>query len=101
MDLYLTLKAGFMGFVLALGVQVLVFYLLGSVVGVHKRSFLYAFSLAAAASFVAVCVLLYYRAHDYRPAEAELFLAGCVGGWIGGVLSAFTNLRRLLAGFLK
>lgn len=101
MDIFLPLKAGFMGFALALGVQLLVFYLLGSLAGVTKRSFVKAFSVAAMASFLAVYLLLHYKTRGYEPAEAHLFLAGCVGGWLGGVFSGFTSLRRTLIGFLK
>jgi hypothetical protein len=101
MDLFLPLKAGFMGFAVALGVQLLVVYLLGSFLGMTKRNFVKAFGLAVIASFVAVYLLLHLKTQGYQPTDAHLFLAGCVGGWLGGVISGFTSLRRLLLSFLR
>lgn len=101
MDLMLPLKAGFMGFAVALGVQLLGFYLLGALVGLQKSSFIKAFTLTGIASFVGVYLLLRYKTPDYQSAQALLFLAGCVGGWLGGIFSCLTSLRRTLIGFLR
>jgi len=101
MDFMVPLKAGFMGFSLSIGVQLLVFYLLGALAGVERKSFVKAFALAGIASFLAVYLLLHYKTQDYQSAQALLFLAGCIGGWLGGIFSGVTSLRRLLLSFLR
>jgi hypothetical protein len=101
MDYMLPLKAGFMGFSVSLGVQLLGFYLLGTLLGLEKRSFIKAFTLVAVVSFLAVYVLLHYKTQDYQAAHALLFLAGCVGGWLGGIFSGLTSLRGTLMRLLR
>lgn len=96
LDYFVILKAGFMGFALSLGVQMLVFYLVGGVVRVTEKNFLRTFILAAVASFLAVDALLYYKISVSRTPDAPLFLSGCVGGWLGGIISGLTQMKPLL-----
>ncbi|MBI4964346.1 MAG: hypothetical protein HY913_13800 [Desulfomonile tiedjei] len=96
MDFSLILKAGFFGFALSAGVLILVFYVVGSFVRISQKNFVRVFLLAAVASFLAVYALLHYRLSGYQAAEAQIFLAGCVGGWLAGIFSGLTTLKRLL-----
>jgi hypothetical protein len=101
MDVMMIVRAGFMGFTLALGVQILVFYLAGSFLGVARKAFIRVFVLAAIASFLAVDALLYYRIHILQAADATAFLAACVGGWLSGLIFGFMQMRPYLARLLK
>jgi len=96
MDFSLILKAGFMGFVLSAGVLILVFYVAGGVVPLSGKNFVRVFALAAVASFLAVYVFLYYKISSYQAPDAQVFLAGCVGGWLAGIFSGLTTLKKLL-----
>jgi heme/copper-type cytochrome/quinol oxidase subunit 4 len=96
MDFSLILKAGFMGFALSMGVLILVFYVVGGFVQVSGKNFVRVFVLAAVASFLAVYLFLHYRLSSYQATEAQIFLAGCVGGWLAGIFSGLTTLKRLL-----
>lgn len=101
MDFMAVLRAGFMGFALALGVQMLVFYLAGAFLGVSRKAFIRVFALAAIASFIAVDVLLYYRIHILQVSEAVVLLSGCVGGWLSGLTFCFMQMRSYLTRLLK
>jgi hypothetical protein len=96
MNIALFLKAGFMGFALSLGVLMLVFFLVGRFVHLSQRHFIRTFVLAALASFVVMDVFLYYRIRVVGTPDAQLFLAGCVGGWLSGILSGLTHMKRFL-----
>lgn len=96
MDYSLILKAGFMGFALSVGVLILVFYVVGGFIQISRKNFVRVFVMAAVASFLAVYVFLHYRLSSYQGAEAQIFLAGCVGGWLAGIFSGLTTLRKLL-----
>ena len=101
MDFVLILKAGFLGFGLSLGVQFLVFYLAGQFLGASIRHFIRVFLLAAVASFLAVDLLLYIRIPTYEGPHSQLFLVGCIGGWLGGLASGLTQMRGYLLRFLN
>jgi hypothetical protein len=101
MDMMLVLKAGFMGFAVSLGVQMLVFFVAGRFLGASGQRFVRVFMLAAVASFLAVDLLLYYRIRVLLIPEPQAFLAGCLGGWLGGIISGVTQFKKLLAGFLR
>jgi len=96
MDILLIIKAGFMGFALCLGVLILVFYLVGFVVKVTEKNFVRVFMLAALASFVAIDLFLYYKIAVVQVPGGPMFLAGSVGGWLGGITAGLTNMKRLL-----
>ena len=102
MSMFDVLKAGFMGFGLCVGLEILVFYLAGTFLKVSRRNFIRVFVLAGVASFVAVDLLLYYRIVYVEIPQPMLFLSGCIGGWLAGVFFGLThfkaNLVRLLPG---
>lgn len=101
MDLSLVLKAGFMGFALSLGALLLVFYIVGAILRISRRYFVRVFVLAAVASFVAVDVYLYYKIRIAMVEQSQLFLVGCIGGWLGGIFFGLINMRRFLSSTLK
>jgi hypothetical protein len=101
MDFSFMLKAGFMGFALSLGVQMLVFYLAGTFLGTARTAFMRVFLLGTVASFLAVDALLYYRIYVLHIPEASVFLAGCVGGWLSGIAFGFIQIRSYLVRFLR
>ncbi len=101
MDFGLLIKAGFLGFALSLGVLILVFYLVGSFVRVARHNFVRVFVLAAVASFVVMDLFLYYKIRISQIPDAQLFLAGCVGGWLGGIFSGLTQMKGLLLNLRK
>jgi hypothetical protein len=96
MNVALFLKAGFMGFALAMGVLILVFYLVGGFVRVSQRNFIRIFVLGSLASFLIMDVFLYYKIRVVGIPDAQLFLTGCVGGWLSGILSGLTTVKRFL-----
>jgi uncharacterized protein with PQ loop repeat len=101
MDIFLIIKAGFMGFALCLGVLFLVFFLVGFIVRVTEKNFARVFILAALASFVAIDLFLYYKIVVSRVPGAPIFLAGSVGGWLAGITSGLTNMKRFLTTLRK
>ncbi len=96
MDILFLVKAGFMGFALCVGVQMLVFYLLGRYMTVSDRNFMRIFILAGIASFLVLDLFLYYRITVDQVPNAEIFLAGCIGGWLGATISGLTHTKRFL-----
>ncbi len=96
MNIALFLKAGFMGFALSLGVLMLVFFLVGRFVRVSPKNFVRCFVLGGLASFLIMDVFLYYKIRIVGTPDAQLFLAGCVGGWLSGILSGLTHMKGLL-----
>lgn len=101
MDLTVILKAGFMGFALSIGVQILVFYAAAKSFGVTKARFVRVFVLAAVVSFLVVDLFLYYKIRVSDIPDAQMFLAGCVGGWFAGLMSGLTQLRRFLLQIMR
>ncbi|MBI5568506.1 MAG: hypothetical protein HY914_01025 [Desulfomonile tiedjei] len=101
MDYMLFVKAGFTGFALGIGVLILVFYLVGAFVRVTRKNFVRVFVAAALLSFLAVDLFLYHKIRSMGGTEAQLFLAGCIGGWLGGILAGLTNMKGLLLGLRK
>ncbi|MEW6138217.1 MAG: hypothetical protein AB1733_08295 [Thermodesulfobacteriota bacterium] len=101
MDFSIVLKSGFMGFALAVGILMLVFYLCGVVLTVARRYFVRVFTLAAVASFVGVYAFLHYKIRVSPVPQPELFLVGCIGGWLAGIFFGLVNLRRFLTSTLK
>ena len=103
MNFMVILKGGFLGFALSVGVQMLVFYVAGTFLRQPARSFLRLFFLAGVASFVAVYLFLHFQIRGLQTVDADttLFLSGCIGGWLGGIVAGMTNLRRVLLNFLK
>jgi hypothetical protein len=96
MDILILLKAGFIGFAMCLGVQMLVFFLIGRYMAVSERNFMRIFILAGVISFLALDFFLYYRITVNQVPNAEIFLAGCVGGWLGGIVSGLTHMKRFI-----
>ena len=101
MDFSVMLKAGFMGFALSMGSVMLVFYVAGIVLKVSERYFVRVFVLAAIAAFLAVDGYLYYKIKISLVRQPQVFLAGCIGGWLGGILFSVTNMRRFLKRTLR
>jgi hypothetical protein len=101
MDFGLLVKAGFLGFALSLGVVMLVFFVVGRLLRISERNFVRVFILAAVVSFAVIDLFLYYKIRIVRVPDAELFLSGCIGGWLGGIFAGLTHLKRLLLGFHK
>jgi hypothetical protein len=94
MDILILLKAGFIGFAMCLGMQMLVFYLIGRYMPVSERNFMRIFILAGVISFLALDFFLYYRITVNQVPNADIFLAGCIGGWLGGIVSGLTHMKR-------
>jgi len=98
MHTLLVIKAGFLGFALSIGVLMLTFFVVGGFIQVSQANFRKVFLLAAIISFLVIDLFLYYKivlsgnAHPF-------FLAGCVGGWLGGIFSGLTHMKRFLMGF--
>ncbi len=101
MDFYAMLRAGFMGFALSLGVQMLVFYVAGTFLGGTRRAFFRVFALGAVASFLAVDALLYYRIYVVKIPDAAVFFSGCAGGWLSGLAFGAIQLKSYLLRFLR
>jgi hypothetical protein len=96
MNVLLMLKAGFLGFALSMGSLMLVFYVLGGFLRISERNFVRVFMLAGIVSFVTTYVFLHIKLGAYQDSDAMLFLAGCIGGWLSGIISGLTHMKRLL-----
>lgn len=101
MDISIVLKAGFMGFALSLGAVLLVFYVAGILLKVSQKYFVRVFILACIVAFLAIDGYLYYKIRISLVKQAQFFLVGCIGGWIGGILFSVTNLRQFLRRTLR
>jgi len=101
MDLTLVMKAGFTGFALSVGSLMLVFYIIGGVLRLSRRHFIRVFIAAGFASFVTVDVYLYYKLAMAGAQQPQVYLAGCVGGWLAGIFFGLTNLKGLLLKTLR
>lgn len=101
MDLSVMLKAGFMGFALCVGTLMLVFYVAGMALKVSEKYYVRVFVLAVIASFLAVDAYLYYKIKVSLVEQAQVFLAGCIGGWLGGMIFSVANMRPFLRRTLR
>jgi len=90
------LKAGFMGYALSLGVQMLMFYIIGMFLRISERNFIRVFIVAGFVSFLSLDMFLYYKIVIDQGPNPEIFLAGCLGGWLGGIVSGLTHLKKFL-----
>lgn len=96
MNMFIPIKAGFLGFILSIGVQMLVFYVAGTLKEVSPISFARVFVLAGIASFLALDILLYYKVYLSQSIESQMFLVGCIGGWLGGIFFGLTQMKPVL-----
>lgn len=96
MNWLLIVKAGFIGFSISVGVMMLVFYVAGFLMKVTQRHFLTLFAIGVVSSLVALYGVVQLRAPNYEGLDLSLFSAGSLGGWIGGIMSSLTSLRRIL-----
>lgn len=101
MDLMVILKAGFLGFALTIGVLMMVFLVVAKSFGISKARFIRVFVLAAVASFIVIDLFLYYKLRVSEMPDAQMFLAGCVGGWLAGIASGLTQLRPYLLQLMR
>jgi hypothetical protein len=101
MNLLLLLKAGFLGFALSLGSLMLAFYVVGGFVRITDRNFIRVFMLAGVFSFAMAYIFLRLKIGSYEGPDATLFLAGSVGGWLSGIISGLTHMKRLLLGLRR
>jgi hypothetical protein len=90
------LKAGFMGYALSLGAQMLVFYVIGRFLRISERNFIRVFIVAGFISFLALDMFLYYKIVMDQGPNPEILLAGCIGGWLAGIVSGLTQIKRFL-----
>jgi len=74
----------------------LTFFLAGRVLDVTAKNFNKVFVIAVVAAFVAIYFFLHYKIRIAQIADAQLFLSGCVGGWLAGILFGGTRLKRFL-----
>lgn len=101
MDFNLFLKSGFMGFAIGAGTQMLIFFISGLALKIRRDSFKRVFLLAAVASFLIVDGFLYYKIVYQKIDQPQLFLSGCIGGWLGATIFGMTQLKPLLLDSLK
>ena len=104
MDFSLLLKSGFMGFAIGIGSLMLAFMVAGMALDIGKNRFRRVFLLGAFVSFLLIDIFLYYRLMYDQPelmAQAQLFLAGCIGGWLGALIFGATQLKPFLMDSLK
>jgi hypothetical protein len=101
MNVILLLKAGFLGFALSMGPLMLVFYVVGGFLRITERTFVRVFMLGGIVSFLMTYVFLHLKIGSYQDTDAMVFLAGCVGGWLSGIISGLTHMKRLLVGLRR
>lgn len=101
MDTFLLLKAGFSGFAISVGSQMLVFYLAGGLLHITRRYFSSVFLLAGIFSFLLADLFLYYKISASQDFDSQFFPVGCIGGWVGGIFFGLTQMNRLLRTFLR
>ncbi len=101
MDYNLFLKSGFMGFAIGAGALMLTFFAAGMGLKISRNSFRRVFLLAGFVSFLLVDLFLYYKLVYQQMEQAQLFLAGCVGGWLGSIIFGMTQLKPILLDSLK
>ncbi len=101
MDLMLLMKAGFAGFALTVGVIMLTFYVAGWILKISGANYRRVLLLGCLASFLVIDSFLYYKIRISDIEGGQLFLAGCIGGWLGGLAFVATQLKRFLLDFLR
>jgi len=101
MDIFLLLKSSFACFALCTGALMLCFFVFGSLLKVSATQFSRVFLVGALFSFLLTDLFLYYKIVSSRVDNAELFLVGTVGGWLGGIFFGLTQLNPLLKSLLK
>ena len=101
MEIPTLLKAGFAGFAICVGTQMLVFYFAGSFLTVSYIYFSRVFVLACIFSFLLADLFLYQKIQVSHIPNSQVFLVGCIGGWLSGIFFGLTQLKRLLRKFLK
>jgi hypothetical protein len=101
MELLTVIKAGFMGFLLAVGAEMVVFMVAGGLGRIKKRAFGRVFLLGGIVAFVIVDAFLYYKMPGTSKAEAQIFLVGCLGGWVAGIFFGLTQLKPVLIKSLR
>ncbi len=101
MDYSLFLKSGFMGFAIGSATQMITFFLAGLLLKIRQSSFKRVFMLAAIASFLIVDGFLYYKIVFQQIEQPQLFLSGCIGGWLGSIIFGMLQLKPLLIDSLK
>jgi hypothetical protein len=101
MDLMLLMKAGFAGFALTVGVIMLTFYVAGWILKISGTNYRRVLLLGCLASFLVIDSFLYYKIRISGIEGGQLFLSGCIGGWLGGLAFVATQLKRFLLDFLK
>lgn len=101
MDFSLFLKSGFMGFAIGSGSLMLVFFVAGMALKITQNRFRRVLWIAGFVSFLLVDMFLYYRLVYQQMDMAQLFLAGCIGGWLGSIVFGITQLKPILLDSLK
>jgi hypothetical protein len=96
MSVFLIIKAGFIGFILALGPLILVFYLFGAYLGLPERKFTRLFLIAAIVSFGLMYWLLQSKMAGPGQPMAPTYFSGVVGGWLGGLAAGATTIKPVL-----
>ncbi|MFH0821836.1 MAG: hypothetical protein V2B18_03735 [Pseudomonadota bacterium] len=101
MNYSIMVTSGFMGFALALGSEVLVFYLLGYFFKIPRNRFTRCFVLAGVVAFSAIYLYLHYKTKGLPPKDGLAFLSGCVGGWLGGIFFGLMQFKPYLLKLLR
>jgi hypothetical protein len=96
MDFVSILKGVIDSFAFSLGMQMLAFYMARFFSGISKERFGIVFVAAGVASLAMVCGSLLHAFRTLATPEVHLFLPGCVGGWLGGILLSLTYAKPLL-----
>ena len=101
MNIFVPMKAGFLGFILSVVVQYLVFYAAGRLTDVSEKRFVRVFVLAGLASFMIVDIFLYYKVYLSQTLDSQFFLVGCIGGWLGAIFFGLTQMKPMLLNFIR
>lgn len=96
MDVWVVLKAGFMGFGLCVGALMLVFYIASGYVRISQGNFFKIFIVAGVFSFAMTAGLLYYKLVVSPVENLQFYATGCIGGWLSGITSGLTHMKRFL-----
>lgn len=94
------IKAGFMGFALAVGGLMLVFFVAGTLFKATERAFSKVFLVGGIVTFLLVSVFLQYRLQVSPDFAHPVIGAACIGGWLAGLISGATQLKIFLRRFL-
>ncbi len=101
MNILEIIKAGFIGFILAIGPMTLVFYIYGAFIGSLERRFHRIFVVGAIVSFGFMYFLLHYKISMQGQQVSPVYFSGVVGGWLGGLVACATNVKPLLEKMAK